>query len=46
MSQKLSLLVRFFFKSSVSKSAFICALSVVTPGQFNSSMSFAASGSN
>ena len=46
MSQKLSLLVRFFFKSSVSKSAFICALNSVTPGIFVSSMSLAASGSN
>jgi len=45
-SQKLSLLDRFFFKSSVNRSAFIWALSVVTPGQFNSSMSLAASGSN
>jgi hypothetical protein len=36
---------RFFFRSSVSRSVFICALSSVTPGQFTSSMSFAASGS-
>ena len=34
MSQKDSLLARFFFRSSVSRSAFICALSSVTPGQF------------
>ena len=33
MSQKLSLLARFFFRSSVSRSAFICTLSSVTPGQ-------------
>src|SRR5208283_2174952 len=46
ISQKLSLLLRFFFRSSVKRSAFICALSSVTPGQFVSSMSFAASSSN
>src|SRR3990172_10913154 len=46
MSQKLSLLLRFFFRSSVNRSAFIWALSRVTPGQFVSSMSFAASSSN
>ena len=46
MSQNDSLLARFFFRSSVSRSAFICALSRVTPGQLVSSMSLAASGSN
>ena len=46
MSQKLSLLLRLFFKSSVSMSAFIWALSRVTPGQLVSSMSLAASSSN
>ena len=46
MSQKLSLLARFFFKSSVSRSVFIWTLSRVTPGHFVSSMSLAASGSN
>ena len=46
MSQKLSLLERFFFRSSVSRSVFICALSSVTPGHVVSSMSLAASGSN
>jgi hypothetical protein len=46
MSQKDSLLARFFLRSSVSSSAFICALRRVTPGHFVSSMSLAASGSN
>ena len=46
MSQKLSLLARLRFRSSVSKSAFICALSSVRPGQLVSSMSLEASGSN
>ena len=46
MSQKLSLLARLRFRSSVSRSAFICAFSRVIPGQLVSSMSLAASGSN
>lgn len=45
MSQKLSLLDRFFLRSSVSRSAFTRALSNVTPGHFVSSMFFDASGS-
>ena len=38
--------MRFFLRSSVSRSAFIWALRSVTPGQLVSSMSLAASGSN
>ena len=44
-SQKLSLLARFLLRSSVSRSAFIWALSNVTPGQLVSSMYLDASGS-
>src|SRR5690606_33140991 len=46
ISQKLSLLLRFFLRSSVNRSVFIWTLSNVTPGQLVSSISFAASGSN
>ncbi len=43
MSQMFSLFERLFFKSSVSKPEFICALSGVRSVQFNYSMVFAAS---
>src|SRR2546423_1717792 len=46
MSQKLSLLERLFFKSSVSRSAFICALRSWTPCQLVCSMLLTATGSN
>ena len=46
MSQNDSLLERFFLRSSVSKSLFISTCNVFTPGQFNSSISLTASGSN